>query len=126
MWKLVGLAPNTAVLVNADGREEEVPLVEVKVCDRLRVRPGEKVPVDGTVLEGASHVDEAMITGEPIPAAKKPGDRVTGGTINGKGALQIRADRHRSDTLLARRVPMGAQDQRPPAPAERLAGVVGP
>jgi len=122
--KLLGLAPNTAVRVNAEGREEEVPLVDVKVGDRLRVRPGEKIPVDGIVLEGASHVDESMITGEPIPAAKKPGDRVTGGTINGKGALMIRADRIGSETLLARIVQMVAQAQRTRAPVQRLADVV--
>jgi len=122
--KLLGLAPNTAVRVNADGREEEVPLIEVKVGDRLRVRPGENIPVDGTVLEGASHVDESMITGEPIPAAKKPGDRVTGGTINSKGALIIRADRIGSETLLARIVQMVAQAQRTRAPVQRLADVV--
>src|SRR5437879_1968153 len=122
--KLLGLAPNTAVRVNADGREEEVPLVDVKVGDRLRVRPGEKIPVDGTVLEGASHIDESMITGEPIPSAKKPGDRITGGTINGKGALIIRADRIGSETLLARIVQMVAQAQRTRAPVQRLADVV--
>jgi Cu+-exporting ATPase len=122
--KLLGLAPNTAVRVTADGREEEVPLVEVKVGDRLRVRPGEKIPVDGTVVEGASHVDESMITGEPIPAAKKPGDRITGGTINGKGALIMRADRIGSETLLARIVQMVAQAQRTRAPVQRLADVV--
>src|SRR5207248_3393218 len=107
--KLLGLAPNTAVRVNADGGEEEVPLAEVKPGDRLRVRPGEKIPVDGTVVEGASHVDEAMITGEPMPAAKKSGDRMTGGTINGKGTLIMRAERIGSETLLARIVQMVAQ-----------------
>jgi Cu+-exporting ATPase len=122
--KLLGLAPNTAVRVSADGREEEVPLVDVKVGDRLRVRPGEKIPVDGTVLEGSSHVDESMITGEPIPATKKPGDRVTGGTLNGKGALIIRADRIGSETLLARIVQMVAQAQRTRAPVQRLADAV--
>jgi Cu+-exporting ATPase len=121
---LLQLAPNTARRLEADGREVEVPLSEVKVGERLRVRPGEKIPVDGTVLEGSSNVDESMMTGEPIPATKKPGDRVTGATINGQGALIIRAERVGSDTLLARIVHMVAQAQRTRAPVQRLADVV--
>jgi Cu+-exporting ATPase len=122
--QLLALAPNTALRVEADGRELEVPLAEVKVGDRLRVRPGEKIPVDATVVEGASHVDESMLTGEPIPVEKKPGDRVTGATINGKGTLVIRAERVGSETLLARIVHMVAQAQRTRAPVQRLADLV--
>jgi Cu+-exporting ATPase len=122
--QLLALAPPAALRVEADGREVEVPLAEVKVGDRLRVRPGEKIPVDGTVVEGASHVDESMLTGEPIPVQKKPGDRVTGATINGKGTLVIRAERVGSDTLLAQIVHMVAQAQRTRAPVQRLADLV--
>jgi Cu+-exporting ATPase len=122
--QLLALAPHTALRVEADGREAEVPLAEVKVGDRLRVRPGEKIPVDGTVVEGASHVDESMLTGEPIPVQKKPGDRVTGATINGKGTLVIRAERVGSDTLLAQIVHMVSQAQRTRAPVQRLADLV--
>ncbi len=122
--QLLALAPNTARRVEADGREVEVPLSEVKVGDRLRVRPGEKIPVDGTCVEGSSNVDESMVTGEPIPVPKKPGDRVTGATINGKGALIMRAERIGSDTLLARIVHMVAQAQRTRAPVQRLADLV--
>jgi Cu+-exporting ATPase len=122
--QLLALAPNTALRIEADGREQEVPLAHVHVGDRLRVRPGEKVPVDGTCLEGSSNVDESMITGEPIPVPKKPGDRVTGATINGKGSLVIRAERVGADTLLARIVHMVAQAQRTRAPVQRLADLV--
>jgi Cu+-exporting ATPase len=122
--RLLALAPNTALRVEADGRETEVPLAEVKVGDRLRVRPGEKIPVDATVLEGSSHVDESMLTGEPVPVQKKAGDRVTGATINGKGTLVIRAERVGSDTLLARIVQMVAEAQRTRAPVQRLADLV--
>jgi len=122
--RLLALAPNTALRVEADGRETEVPLAEVKVGDRLRVRPGEKIPVDATVLEGSSHVDESMLTGEPVPVQKKAGDRVTGATINGKGTLVIRAERVGSDTLLARIVHMVAEAQRTRAPVQRLADLV--
>ena len=122
--QLLALAPNTARRVEADGREVEVPLSEVQVGDRLRVRPGEKVPVDGTCVEGSSNVDESMVTGEPIPVPKKPGDRVTGATINGKGALIMRAERIGADTLLARIVHMVAQAQRTRAPVQRLADLV--
>jgi len=122
--QLLALAPNTALRIEADGQEREVSLNEVKVGDRLRVRPGEKLPIDGTCLEGASNVDESMITGEPIPVPKRPGDRVTGATINGKGTLVIRAERVGSDTLLARIVHMVAQAQRTRAPVQRLADLV--
>src|SRR6266581_2239688 len=118
---LLALAPNTAKRIEADGREREVPLDQVQVGDRLRVRPGEKVPVDGTCVEGSSNVDESMITGEPVPVAKNAGDRVTGATINGKGTLVIRAERVGSDTLLAQIVHMVAQAQRTHAPVQRLA-----
>jgi Cu+-exporting ATPase len=122
--QLLALAPNTALRVEADGREVEVPLSEVQVGDRLRVRPGEKVPIDGVCLEGASNVDESMITGEPVPVPKGAGDRVTGATINGKGTLVIRAERVGSDTLLAQIVHMVAQAQRTRAPVQRLADLV--
>jgi Cu+-exporting ATPase len=122
--QLLELAPSTARRVEPDGREVEIPLNEVKVGDRLRVRPGDKIPVDGTVVEGSSNVDESMMTGEPIPAPKKPGDRITGGTINGQGTLIIRAERVGSDTLLARIVHMVAQAQRTRAPVQRLADLV--
>jgi len=122
--RLLALAPNTALRVEPDGRELEVPLADVKVGERLRVRPGEKIPVDATVVEGASHVDESMLTGEPIPVEKRPGERVTGATINGEGALIIRAERVGSDTLLARIVHMVAQAQRTRAPVQRLADLV--
>jgi Cu+-exporting ATPase len=122
--QLLALAPNTALRIESDGREVEVSLNDVKVGDRLRVRPGEKVPVDGTCLEGSSNIDESMVTGEPIPVPKKQGDRVTGATINGKGTLVIRAERIGSDTLLAQIVHMVAQAQRTRAPVQRLADLV--
>ena len=122
--QLLALAPNTALRIEPDGRELEVPLGEVQVGDRLRVRPGEKVPVDGTCLEGSSNVDESMVTGEPIPVPKKAGDRVTGATINGKGTMVIRAERVGSDTLLSQIVHMVAQAQRTRAPVQRLADLV--
>ena len=122
--ELLALAPNTAVRIEADGREHEVPLAEVKVGDRLRVRPGDKIPVDGTCVDGASNIDESMITGEPVPIAKKPGDRVTGATINGRGTLVIRAERVGSDTLLSQIVHMVARAQRTRAPVQRLADLV--
>src|SRR5687767_1643731 len=121
--QLLALAPNTALRIR-DGKEEEVPLTEVRVGDKLRVRPGEKVPVDGTVLEGGSNVDESMLTGEPVPVAKRPNDRVTGATINGQGSLVIRAERVGSETLLARIVHMVSQAQRTKAPVQRLADLV--
>ena len=122
--RLLALAPHTALRVQVDGREAEVPLAEVGVGERLRVRPGEKVPVDGTVVEGASHVDESMLTGEPMPVEKRPGDRVAGATINGKGTFVMRAERVGSDTLLGRIVHMVAQAQRTRAPVQRLADQV--
>ncbi len=121
---LLGLAPKTARLIQGDGSESDVPLERVKVGDRLRVRPGEKVPVDGTVLEGTSSIDESMITGEPIPVEKKPGDRVTGATVNGTGSLIMRADRVGAETLLAQIVQMVSQAQRSRAPIQKLADVV--
>ena len=122
--QLLSLAPNTALRIGEDGTEKEVSLNEVQVGDRLRVRPGEKVPVDGTVLEGGSNVDESMITGEPVPVPKKPGERVTGATLNGNGSLVIRAERVGADTLLARIVHLVGQAQRTRAPVQRLADLV--
>jgi len=121
---LLGLAPKTARRINKDGREEDVPLEHVHVGDRLRVRPGEKVPVDGVVLEGASAVDESMITGEPIPVEKHANDRVVGATINGTGSFVMRAERVGSETLLAQIVQMVAEAQRSRAPIQKLADVV--
>jgi len=121
---LLGLAPKTARLIQADGSEEDVPLEKVQVGDRLRVRPGEKIPVDGLVLEGQSAVDEAMITGEAIPVLKEKGDAVTGSTINGTGSLIMRAEKVGRDTLLARIVQMVGLAQRSRAPIQRLADTV--
>jgi Cu+-exporting ATPase len=121
---LLGLAPRIARRIQEDGSEEDVPLSEVHADDKLRVRPGEKVPVDGTVLEGTSAVDESMITGEPIPMEKGPGDRVIGATINGSGSLVMRAEKVGSDTLLAQIVRMVAEAQRSRAPIQKLADVV--
>jgi Cu+-exporting ATPase len=121
---LLGLAPKTARRIREDGREEDVPLEHVHAGDRLRVRPGEKVPVDGVVLEGNSSVDESMVTGEPIPVEKGPNDRVIGATVNGTGSFIMRAERVGSDTLLAQIVNMVAQAQRSRAPIQRLADVV--
>jgi len=121
---LLRLAPATARRVRDDGAEEDVPLDSVHVGDRLRVRPGEKVPVDGVVLEGRSAVDESMITGESIPVEKKPGDRVIGATVNGNGTFLMRAERVGAETLLSRIVAMVAEAQRSRAPIQRLADVV--
>ncbi len=121
---LLGLAPKSARLLREDGSEEDVPLEHVKVGDRLRVRPGERVPVDAVVLEGASAVDESMVTGEPIPVEKGPGTRVIGGTINGTGSLVIRAERVGGETLLSQIVRMVSEAQRSRAPIQRLADVV--
>lgn len=120
---LLGLAPKTARRLE-DGREEDVPLDSVRVGDRLRVRPGEKIPVDGSVLEGESSVDESMLTGEAMPARKGPGDRVTGATVNQSGAFVMRADRIGTDTLLARIVRLVGDAQRSRAPIQRLADKV--
>src|SRR2546430_5780756 len=121
---LLGLAPKTARLVRDDGTEADIPLEQVKPGDRLRVRPGEKVPVDGIVLEGATSVDESMITGEPIPVEKTENSRVTGGTVNGTGSFVMRAERVGSDTLLAQIVRMVAEAQRSRAPIQKLADIV--
>jgi Cu+-exporting ATPase len=121
---LLGLAPKTARFLREDGTEEDVPLDRVRPGDRLRVRPGEKVPVDGIVLDGASAVDESMVTGEPIPVEKKSGDRLVGATVNGTGALVMRAERVGSETLLARIVQMVAEAQRSRAPIQKLADQV--
>ncbi len=121
---LLGLAPKTARRLRDDGAEENVPLDAVTPGDRLRVRPGEKVPVDGAVLEGTSSVDESMVTGEPVPVEKGPGDRLVGATVNGTGALVMRAERVGRDTLLARIVSMVAEAQRSRAPIQRLADTV--
>ncbi len=122
--ELLKLAPALAWRVGEDGREQRVTLSSVKVGDRLRVKPGEKVPVDGSVLEGASRVDESMVTGEAVPVAKAPGDRVTGATINGTGSFLMRAERVGSDTLLARIVHMVGEAQRTRAPVQRTVDVV--
>ena len=118
---LLGLAPVNARRIETDGREHDVPLVELRQGDVLRVRPGEAVPVDGVVLEGDSHVDESMLTGEPMPVAKHVGDALTGGTVNQHGALRMRATRVGADTLLARIVARVADAQRSRAPLQRLA-----
>ena len=118
---LLDLAPAMARRVRADAAEEEVPLAAVAVGDRLRVRPGDKVPLDGEVLEGGSNVDESMVTGEPVPVPKAPGARVIGGTLNGQGSFVMRADRVGQDTVLAQIVRMVAGAQRSRAPIQRLA-----
>jgi Cu+-exporting ATPase len=121
---LLGLSPKTARRINPDESEEDIPLTHVHVGDRLRVRPGEKVPVDGVVVEGTSAVDESMITGEPIPVEKQSNDRVVGGTVNGTGSFVMRAERVGSETLLAQIVQMVAEAQRSRAQIQRLADVV--
>ena len=118
---LLGLAPKTARRLRDDGDEEDIELSHVHVGDRLRVRPGEKVPVDGVVLEGRTHIDESMLTGEPMPVERAPGDRVIGATLNGAGSLVIRADKVGSDSVLAQIVQLVAQAQRTRAPMQRLA-----
>jgi P-type Cu+ transporter len=121
---LLGLAPKIARRIGADGLEEDVPIVQIHVGDSLRVRPGEKVPVDGVVTEGGSAVDEAMVTGEPLPVTKRIGDKVIGATLNTTGALVIRAQRVGSATVLSQIVQMVAQAQRSKAPLQRMADVV--
>jgi len=121
---LLGLAPKTARLLRDDGSEVDTPLAEIKPGDRLRVRPGEKIPVDGVVLEGSSSVDESMISGEAIPVEKSKDSRVTGATVNGTGSLIMRAERVGSETLLAQIVRMVAEAQRSRAPIQKLADVV--
>ncbi|HEV2175619.1 MAG TPA: heavy metal translocating P-type ATPase [Terriglobia bacterium] len=118
---LLGLAPKTARLIAEDGEERDVPLDEIQRGDRLRVRPGEKVPVDGVVLEGVSAVDESLVTGEPLPVEKTAESRVTGGTVNGTGSLVMRAERVGADMLLAQIVRMVSEAQRSRAPIQRLA-----
>jgi len=121
---LLGLAPKTARVVRPDGREEDISLEHVQTGDALRVRPGEKVPVDGVVLEGASALDESLVTGESIPVEKAPGDRLIGATLNGTGGLLMRAERVGADTLLAQIVRMVSEAQRSRAPIQRLADSV--
>jgi Cu+-exporting ATPase len=121
---LLKLAPRTARRVESDGSERDIPMEAVRVGDRLRVRPGEKVPVDGVVEEGSSSIDESMVTGEPIPVAKGAGDRVIGATVNGTGSFLMRAERVGSETLLAQIVRMVGEAQRSRAPIQRLADVV--
>ncbi len=118
---LLDLAPKTARLISADGSEADVPLEEVKAGDRLRVRPGDSVPVDGSVVEGRSSIDESMITGEPVPLEKTAGDRVTGGTINKNGSLVIKAEKVGADTVLSQIVELVAKAQRSRAPIQGLA-----
>ncbi|MCF7750004.1 heavy metal translocating P-type ATPase [Bacillus subtilis subsp. subtilis] len=121
---LLGLAPKTARVLRDDGHEEDVDIARLQPGDRLRVRPGEKVPVDGTVLEGRSSVDESMLTGEPVPVGKHVGDAVIGATLNGTGSLVIRADRLGDDSMLAQIVQLVAQAQRSRAPMQRMADKV--
>ncbi|WP_447953511.1 heavy metal translocating P-type ATPase [Sphingopyxis chilensis] len=121
---LLGLAPKTARRVNDDGTEEDIPLEHVHVGNLLRIRPGEKVPVDGVVTDGRSSVDESMISGEPVPVEKNPGDRVTGATVNGTGSLLMKAERVGRDTMLAQIVRMVADAQRSRAPIQALADKV--
>jgi Cu+-exporting ATPase len=118
--QLLGLAPKTARVFRPDGREEDVSLAQVQVGDLLRVRPGERVPVDGTITEGRSAVDESMVSGEPIPVEKEPGARVIGGTVNGTGSFLMRTERVGADTLLAQIVRMVSEAQRSRAPIQRL------
>ena len=121
---LLGLAPKTARIVRSDGREEDIPLDKVQVGNVLRVRPGEKIPVDGRVMEGSSSVDESMVTGEPIPVEKQQGDSLIGATVNGTGGLLMRAEKVGADTLLAQIVHMVSEAQRSRAPIQRLADTV--
>ena len=121
---LLDLAPKTALRVLNDGKTETVELASVKVGDVLRVRPGDKVPIDGTVIEGRSAVDESLLTGEPVPVEKEAGDRVTGGTLNGTGSFDMRVDRTGAETTLAQVVAMVADAQRSRAPIQALADTV--
>ncbi|MFZ3173420.1 MAG: heavy metal translocating P-type ATPase [Thiobacillus sp.] len=121
---LLGLAPKTARIVRDDGSEADLPLEQVQPGDRLRVRPGEKVPVDGTVTDGASYVDESMVTGEPVPVEKRAGAKLIGATVNGTGSLLMTAEKVGSETLLAQIVQMVAEAQRSRAPIQKLADVV--
>jgi len=121
---LLGLAPKTARIIRSDGKEEDIPLEQVQVENVLRVRPGEKIPVDGQVVEGNSSVDESMVTGEPIPVEKQQGDHLIGATVNGTGGLLMRAEKVGADTLLAQIVHMVSEAQRSRAPIQRLADTV--
>lgn len=121
---LLGLAPNTARIVRADGKEEDIALEEVQIGDILRIRPGDKVPVDGVVTQGQSNIDESMVTGEPIAIAKKEGDKVIGATVNATGSLLIKAQKVGADTLLSQIVDMVAHAQRSRAPIQKLADLV--
>lgn len=121
---LLGLTPKTARRISPNGHEQDVPLDQVNVGDRLRVRPGEKVPVDGLIEDGASAIDESMVTGESMPIAKQPGDRVIGGTVNSTGSFVMRAERVGADTLLSQIVQMVAEAQRSRAPIQKLADQV--
>jgi len=121
---LLKVAPQSAIRISPDGSDKGVPLDQVQRGDRLRVRPGEKVPVDGVVLEGRSSVDESLVTGEPMPVEKHPREKVTGGTINGTGSFVMRAERVGAETLLAQIVRMVAEAQRTRAPVQNLADVV--
>ena len=121
---LLGLAPNTARIIKDNGEEVDIPMEDVKVGDKLRIRPGEKVPVDGVVVEGSSLIDESMVTGEPVPVSKKQGDHVIGATVNGTSSLIMEAQRIGSDTLLSQIVQMVAQAQRSRAPIQKMADTV--
>ena len=121
---LLGLSPKTARIVRDNGIEEDIPMEHVQVGDKLRVRPGEKIPVDGITIDGASHVDESMVTGEPIPVEKVINDKLIGATINGTGSLLMRAEKVGADTLLAQIVNMVAEAQRSRAPIQKLADTV--
>jgi len=121
---LLGLAPKTARIVREDGTEEDIPMEHVKVGDKLRIRPGEKIPVDGKVIDGNSHVDESMVTGEPIPVEKIAGERLIGATVNGTGSLLMHAEKVGADTLLSQIVQMVAEAQRSRAPIQKLVDVV--
>jgi Cu+-exporting ATPase len=121
---LLGLAPRTARRIEADGSESDVPLADVHVGDLLRIRPGEKVPVDGVVVEGRSAIDESMLTGEPIPVSKRPDDKVIGATLNTSGTLVMRSEKVGAQTVLAQIVQMVAAAQRSKAPMQRMADVV--
>jgi Cu+-exporting ATPase len=121
---LLQLAPNTAHIIKKNGDEQDIPLEQVQPGDTLRIRPGEKIPVDGTVIKGESSVDESMITGEPIPTAKAAGENLIGATVNGTGSLVMKAEKVGSDTLLAQIIAMVAEAQRSRAPIQKLADVV--